>query len=96
MSNTTGFTKVGRGWYATENGVWAVVADGYPAIKSVDAEPNTGYEGFQGGEWALVYDAQGRLREDAGVGENLDWFPTKREAIAAHEGNWGRRRITPA
>jgi len=85
------FQKIGPGWYATADGVWAVVSDGYPAIKSVDASPNEGYEGFQGGEWATVYDARGRLRDDANEGENLDWFPTKREAVALAQREAARR-----
>jgi hypothetical protein len=73
--------KVRAGWYASLDGKWAVVSDGYPAIASVDAESATGYDGFQGGEWAVVYDAQGRLREDHNQGDNLDWLPTKRQAV---------------
>lgn len=87
------FTKVRRGWYATEDGTFAVVSDGYPKSLSVDAEPNTGYEGFAGGEWALVFDARGRLRDDHDLGDNLDWFATKREAVAAAERERARKRL---
>jgi hypothetical protein len=83
------FTKVARGWYATEDGRYAVVADGYEGSLSVGADVNYsrhskaggGYGGFQGGEWALVYDPAGGLRESHNAGTNVDWFPTKREAV---------------
>ena len=71
------FTKVRAGWYATEDGFFAVVHDGYPAIQSVAADAH--YEGFIGGEWAAVVGSG--LREDHNAGENLDWFKTKREAV---------------
>jgi hypothetical protein len=35
-----------------------------------------------GDEWAAAFDPRGRLREDHGAGDNLDWFDTKREAVA--------------
>jgi len=77
------FTKVRPGWYATADGTYALICDGYPPIASVDAEDATGYEGFQGGEWALAHDPRGGLRESNNAGENLGWFTTKREAHAA-------------
>lgn len=67
------FKKVKRGLYVSTDGRFAVAHDGYEAIQSVGAEASTGYEGFQGGEWAAVLTA---------TDENLDWFSTKREAIA--------------
>lgn len=66
------FKKVQRGLYVSTDGRYAVAHDGYEAIASVGAEASTGYEGFQGGEWAAVLN-----RTD----ENLDWFKTKREAV---------------
>lgn len=75
------FHRIAAGHYATDDGKWAVVSDGYSPSQSIGAD-NTGYEGFTGGEWAAVYDPQGRLRESHNAGENLDWFPTKREAVA--------------
>ena len=41
--------------------------------------------GVTGDEWAAVFDPRGRLREDHGAGDNLDWFDTKREAVAYSE-----------
>lgn len=70
-------TKVTRGWYASADGTWAVVVDGYTPSAALRDE-----EFITGGEWAVVHDPEGRLREDHNAGENLDWFPTKREAVA--------------
>ncbi len=89
MTATQKFTKVERGWYATADGKYAVVVDGYEPSQSVGAD-RSGYEGFQGGEWALVHDPRGNLREDHN-GTNLDWFSTKREAVAAGEREQERR-----
>lgn len=97
---TLKFTKVDRGWYATEDGKWAVVADGYaPSVHAgADAgydrhDPGTHnlYEGYVGGEWAVVYDAHGNLRAAHNDGENLDWLPTKREAVAAANARAARK-----
>ena len=81
------FTKVEAGWYATEDGTYAVVSDGYEKGAHIgstgDWKNGSGYEGFIGGEWALVSDPKGRLRTNPELGENLDWFSTKREAVAA-------------
>jgi hypothetical protein len=70
------FTKVERGWYATDDGRWMVVSDGYDPSQSIGASGD--YEGYAGGEWALV---QGGDREDHQTGVTLDWFPTMRQAI---------------
>lgn len=75
------FDKILAGWYASPDGTYAVVRDGYEKSASVGAEVSTGYEGFQGGEWAAVYDPQGRLREDSGAGDNLDWYPKMADAV---------------
>ena len=83
-------TKVERGWYASEDGRFAVVADGYSPSQSQGAgwsgsgagETLSYYEGFIAGEWAAVYSARGGLRENSNDGTNLDWFPTKREAVS--------------
>lgn len=66
------FRKVQRGLYVSTDGLYAVAHDGYEAIQSIAAEASTGYEGFQGGEWAAVLTR---------TNENLDWFSTKREAV---------------
>lgn len=74
------FTKIEAGWYATEDGRYAVVIDGYkPSAELRDQEFITG------GEWATVFDGRGGLRENHNAGENLDWFSTKREAVAHAE-----------
>lgn len=79
MSSTLKFTKVERGHYATEDGCYAAVVDGYGPGADED---------YQGGEWAAVYSPNGGLREDSNVGENLDWFPTMREARACAESHY--------
>lgn len=83
------FTKVQKSWYATLDGVYAVMHDSLPRSKSVWAEGD--YEGFEGGEWSAVYDPEGRLRTDVGAGESIDWFPTMRDAM--QHCRWHRRRI---
>ena len=60
------------GLYVSTDGRYAVAHDGYPARSDIGADAS-GYEGFIGGEWAAVL-----TRTD----ENLDWFKTKREAVA--------------
>jgi hypothetical protein len=75
------FNRIERGWQASEDGKYAVIADGYEASKYCGAEGD--YEGFAGGEWAAVYDPQGRLRTADDAGDNLDWFSTAREAKEA-------------
>lgn len=64
--------KPGR--QVTTDGRYAVQADGYPPNQHIANELNTtGYEGFTGGEWAAILTA---------TDDNLDWFPTMREAKA--------------
>lgn len=80
------FSKVEAGWYATENGEWAVIIEvgGGSYVnkysQDVDGEANDG--------WALVADKGGALRTDHHAGETLDWYPTKRAAVAE-----GQKRI---
>jgi hypothetical protein len=69
-------TKVARGWYATADGIWAVVIDGYTPSAVLRDE-----EFIDGGEWAAVHDPHGNLRVNHNDGTNIDWFPTKREAV---------------
>lgn len=77
------FTKVDRGWYATADGHYAVVVDGYkPGAMTFVGTDGTLVEFGQGGEWAAVHDPAGELRKFHNAGENLNWFATKREAIA--------------
>lgn len=78
------FTKIEAGHYATEDGRYAVVSDGYsPGYIRDEYGDVMGV----GGEWAAVYDPHGGLRTDHNAGENLNWFPTKREAVAYLERN---------
>jgi hypothetical protein len=80
------WTKIERGFYRLEGTLYAVQSDGYSPSKSIGADAN--YEGFIGGEWAAI-----RYRDEAEAarqdGDNLDWFPTMREARAYVE-----RRVT--
>lgn len=78
MAETLKFTKVAAGHYATEDGRYAAVRDGYTGRGDQDF-------GDFGNEWGAVFSARGELREDHNAGENLDWLDTKREAIAACE-----------
>lgn len=77
------WVKIERGFYRLDGTLYAVMADGYGApSKSIGAHP--GYEGFVGGEWAVV-----RFRDEADFldrgGENLDWYDTMRRARADAE-----------
>ena len=74
------FTKVTRGWYATEDGKWAVIVDGYERVSQADRDGDGMLAGITGREWALARDPEGRLRESHNAGENVDWFPTMRAA----------------
>ena len=84
-TNPTKWTKIERGFYRLDGTLYAVQSDGYQPSKHIGAEESTGYEGFAGGEWAVI-----RYRDEADAkrhgGENLDWFPTMREARAEAEG----------
>lgn len=88
--------KVEAGRYVTPDARYAVEVDGYAPSQSAGADtnynphgPNLGghYEGFVGGEWAAVLDPNGS-------NQNLDWFPTMREA-RAHCEEHARRTLTP-
>lgn len=96
MSNHK-WTKIERGFYKLEGTQFAVQADGYTPCKSIGADHS--YEGFIGGEWAVIEFPAGKDHTTSD-GENLDWFPTMREAKADAErrvrfaSNWaeaGRR-----
>lgn len=84
------FTKVQKGWYATEDGHWAVVTDGIGYVSQAQREGDGLLCGVTGNEWAAVFDPKGRLREDHKAGDNLDWFDTKREAVAHCE--WSKSK----
>lgn len=76
------FTKVRAGFYATEDGRYAVAHDGYEIHGSTEDQEE---DGLRGNEWGAIYDPAGRLREDNNAGQNLDWLDTKREAVAVCE-----------
>lgn len=85
----TRWIKIARGHYRLEGTPYSVQSDGYDRSQSISADAN--YEGFTGGEWAVIRhhdETQAILFPDGG--ENLDWFPTMREARAAAE------RMVPA
>lgn len=86
MGDAIKLTKVTRGWYASADGKVAVEVDGLPRGVKQGWDDHNGvfHDDFGvGGEWSVVFDAEGRLREDTSRGHILDWFPTKREAVAA-------------
>lgn len=68
--------KIARGHYRLEGTPFEVQSDGYEKSQSISAEESTGYEGFTGGEWAVI---------DARTDDNVDWFDTMREARAEAE-----------
>lgn len=80
------FSKVEAGWYATEDGKFAVVVECGGYSNTYDREVNG--EGNDG--WALCYSPGGALREDHHAGETLNWFDTKREAVEASDEYGGR------
>lgn len=75
------FTKIEAGHYASTDGHYGVVSDGYGYIPKAEREGFGVCAGITGGEWAAVYDPAGNLRDAHNDGDNLDWFPTKREAV---------------
>lgn len=77
MSSELKFTKVQAGWYATEDGRYAVVSEG---MNYVNADGRS--DGADNDGWSASFDPNGQLRTDHNAGENLDWFDTKKEAIA--------------
>lgn len=76
------WSKITRGHYRLDDTPFAVQSDGYD-LRTVGAEEGTGYEGFTGGEWAVI---------DTRTDDNVDWFPTMREARAAAEALAARER----
>ncbi len=80
------FQKVEAGWYATEDGRFAVVIECGGYSNTHDREDNG--EGNDG--WALCFSPGGELLKDHQSGETLEWFNTKREAIA-HSDSYGGR-----
>ena len=71
------FTKIAAGHYATADGTYFVSVDGYKRGHATDEEVGPG------GQWAACFDSRGEGRKDHNSGETIEWFPTKREAIAA-------------
>lgn len=76
------FTKIRAGFYATPDGRYAAQRDvtGYVTIE--DREGSGVRAGCDDDGWSLSFDRDGRLRSDQDAGELLDWFETKRAAIA--------------
>jgi hypothetical protein len=74
-------TKVAAGWYATEDGTWAVINDGLGYISVADYEGDGVSCGVKGDEWDAIYDAGGRLRESQQEGESQFYADTKRECV---------------
>jgi hypothetical protein len=83
-----GWIKIERGFYGLRGTCYAVQSDGYESSKSIGATAH--YEGFTGGEWAVIrFRGIEGWRDDMDDGENLDWFSTMREArdwVARHLG----------
>ena len=76
------FTKVRAGWYATPDGQWAAINDGLGYVSVAERDGSGVMAGITGDQWAAVFDGNGCLRDDEHAGETLDWFDTKREAVA--------------
>jgi hypothetical protein len=68
------WTKIYRGRYRLDGTPYEVQSDGYEKSQSISADAH--YEGFTGGEWAVI---------DTRTDDNLDWFDTMREARADAE-----------
>lgn len=71
---TAKLTKVEAGWYATEDGKLAVVAEGHGYINADGRAEGYGNDG-----WAVCYDPQGTLRDEHNAGETVAWVDTLRE-----------------
>jgi hypothetical protein len=83
--------RVKPGLQVSTCGRYSVACDGYESSQSAGRDPgydrhNPGthnlYEGFVGGEWAAVTNYND---------ENLDWFPTMREAKECCERHLARQ-----
>lgn len=79
--------KIAVGWYASEDGRWAVVGDapGEVATK-LEADGGDGWHapGINTGcstqrEWQVSYDPEGQLRVDHNAGRTVAWVDTLRE-----------------
>ena len=71
------FTKIAAGHYANADGTYFVAVDSYKRGHATDEWVGPG------GQWAAVYDRNAEGRIDHNSGETIEWFATKREAIAA-------------
>lgn len=89
------FKKQAAGFYATPDGHYAVISDGYEHVSQTDREGSGVTAGITGGEWAAIYDPKGQLNADHNSGDNLDWFSTKAEALA-HAVQHSQRHPTPS
>jgi len=79
------FNRIAAGHYATEDGCYAVVSDGFGYVSNEQRDGEGLLAGVTGQEWAAVGSSTGGLREDHNAGENLGWYNTKREAVVACE-----------
>lgn len=75
--------RIAAGWYASEDGHFAVVKDNTGYVTIEERESDGIMAGLDDDGWAAVHDPGGRLREDEGAGDTLGWFDTKREALEA-------------
>lgn len=73
------FNRIAAGHYATPDGCYAAVSDGWGFTN----QDFTNETGVHGQEWAAIYSPDGGLREDHQIGETLEWFDTKFEAVEA-------------
>ncbi len=79
---TAKFTKVTAGWYATEDGKYGVINDGLGYV-TIEAREGNGVDaGVTGDEWGFIVFKNANGRVENNDGENIDWFDTKREAVA--------------
>lgn len=81
------------GFYSLAGTRYAVMADGYEPVAERDREGAGVAAGITGREWAVIRYAEGEEHTGQG-GENMDWFPTMREARAAAE-DWHKRDQPP-
>lgn len=83
------FKRIQAGWYATEDGRFALVNDGHGFVSQAERDGDGLMAGVTGDEWAAVFSPGGGLTTDHNAGENLEWFDTKREAKEFLEDKYG-------
>lgn len=75
----------GQGRQISTDGRWAVQSDGYVFVSQADRDGSGISAGITGGEWAAI---------DTATDDNMDWFPTMREAKAACQREADRREVS--